>query len=453
MQKEEKRKAKVYLPLASSGHPGSDVQFVWKIFLIALGLRLGFVLLYPQLPLGYDALMYDELGWNLAKGKGFVGGFTGSTIGSPDVPEVGVGPIYPAFLALIYLTFKHHLIAVRIVQAFLSAAVILVLYPKVREAFGSEIAKLSAVLIGLYPAFTIYPGILLTETLFLFFLAILIWALISAVQSDSAWRWVFAGGVMGGTILLRQETLVMVPVFAGLILWQCPRAGLIRKLSLFLLVTVLSVGIWTIRNYLVFDEVIVVSAHGGDTLWISTKGWTEWHDEDPDFQSLVQGLNYIKRNNVLRKEGITNIVRDPLNYLLLCVKRLPHFWITSHTAYLAGLTNTYQHYYMHGAFGKLFAKIVLIGANLALIFMGVWGAFISLKAQRESRGLSLFFLVPIVVIALTHFFLFAAPRYQVPTMPFILVFAATWLDRFCVIQGPPLFKWQNGGKERPLGLR
>jgi len=438
VQKEEKRKAKVYLPLASRGHPCNGDQFVWKIFLIALGLRLGFVLFYPQFPLGYDALMYDELGWNLAKGKGFIGGFTGSTIGSPDGPEVGVGPIYPAFLALIYLTFKHHLIAVRIVQAFLSAAVILVLYPKVREAFGSDTGKLSSVLIALYPAFIIYPGILLTETLFLFFLAILIWALISAVQSDSPWRWVIAGAVMGGTILLRQETLVMVPVFAGLVLWQFPREGLIRKLSLFLLVSVLSVGIWTVRNYLVFDELILVSAHGGDTLWISTKGWTEWHDEDPDFQSLVQGLNYIKRNNVLRKEGIINIARDPLNYLLLCIKRLPHLWITSHTTYLAGLTNTYQQSYMHGAFGKLFAKIVLLGGNLALIFMGIWGAFIALKAQKEKLGLIFFFLVPIVVIAIIHFFLFAAPRYQVPIMPFVLVFAGTQLNRLYLMMLPLL---------------
>lgn len=113
------------------GHSDKSVEFVWKIFLVALGLRLSFVFLYPQFPLANDdSVLYDRFGWNLATGKGFVGRFAESTLDSPDAPEVWIGPMYPAFLALIYLAFGHQLIAVRIVQAFLSAAAILVLYPK-----------------------------------------------------------------------------------------------------------------------------------------------------------------------------------------------------------------------------------------------------------------------------------------------------------------------------------
>ncbi len=404
------------------------------VFLTAIGLRLGYVFFYPQYPFGTgDDLFYDQIGWNLATGRGLSRDVPGS-------PEVLIGPVYPAFLALIYLTFGHNLTAVRVIQAFLSAAVILVLYPKVREAFGNQVAKLSAVLIAFYPAFIIYPGVLYTETLFLFLLALLVSALIRAVRSDSAWRWVLAGSVMGVTILVRQGALAMVPVFAALILWQFPQRGLIRKVSLFLLVTALTVGVWTARNYLVFREFILVTTQGGEILWISTKGWTEWRHDDEELQSLVQGRNYVEQNNVLRRAGIRNILNDPFHYLTLCIKRLRHFWIGSHTEYLVELTATYKQHYMHGAFGTLFVKIMLLGANLSLIFMGVCGAFIALKAQKDRLGLRLFFLVPIVVIAIIHFFLFATPRYNVPIMPFVLVFAATALDRLDLMKRLPLLR-------------
>jgi len=417
------------------------------LFVVAVGLRIGFVLFYPQYPFGRgDDRGYDEVGWNLATGRGFSAEFTGETprvpsrspMDVPGSPEVRRGPVYPAFLALIYLTFGHDLAAVRVIQALMSAAILLILYPRVQEAFGNEVAKLSGVLLAFYPAFISYSGVVLTETLFLFLLALLVSALIRAVQSDSPWRWVLAGSLMGITILLRQEALAMVPVFVALILWQFPQRGLIRKVSLFLLVTVLTVGVWTARNYLVFQEFILVTALGGDDLWLSTTAWTEYPHDDEEFQSLVQGLNYIDRNTILRREGIRNILNDPFYYLILCIKRLPRFWIGSHTEQLVGLSDTYKQYYMHGAFGKLFVKIMLLGANISLILIGVLGAFITLKGGKERLGLTLFFLVPIVVIAIVHFFLPATPRYNVPIMPFILTFTAAALDRFDFMKRLPL---------------
>ena len=37
---------------------------------------------------------------------------------------------------------------------------------------------------------------------------------------------------------------------------------------------------WVVRNARTFHRFIPVSAHDGDTLWISTKGWQDWHMDD-----------------------------------------------------------------------------------------------------------------------------------------------------------------------------
>jgi 4-amino-4-deoxy-L-arabinose transferase-like glycosyltransferase len=405
------------------------------IFLVALALRLSFVLLYPEFPLGHDdAYSYDRLGWNLASGRGFVTPRAEVPPQSPDVPEVRVGPVYPAFLALVYLTAGHRTLAVLILQAILSAMVVLLLYQAVRDVLGVEVARISVVLVAVYPAFVIYPGVLLMETLFLFLLTLLIRLLIDAVRSDSSWRWLATGGVMGVTVLLREESLALLPVLLALIAWQVrDRRRWMRGLSLFLLVTVLTVGVWTARNYRVFRAFVPVTARAGETLWISAKGWMEWCSEDAELQSLGRPRNPIERDRAFRRRAVEIIRGDPLAYLALCARRGYQFWIGSHTTYLVGVEKSFGQYYAEMAFGRFFGKIALLGVHVGLVVLGLWGAILTVKAR--SGGLVLLFLAPIAVIMTVHLFLFATPRYSVPIMGFVLVFAAAALHRLGVVPG------------------
>lgn len=400
----------------------------WKIFALALALRLAYVLLYPQYPLGSDdAFGYDRLGWNLALGKGFIAPYPGAPEGSLEVPEVGVGPIYPGFLALIYFIFGHQLDAVRIIQAFISAAVVLVLFPRIKEAFGAETAKLACVLIALYPAFIIYTGVLLTETLTSFFLAVLVWALAAGVRACSRWAWAFGGLVMGITVLHRQETLAMVPVFAGLIAWKAGERRVRAGVAIFLVIALATAGLWTARNYLVFQRFIPVTDHGGVTLWISTKGWIEFDLHDPEYQSLLR-VKYYEQNGVFFRAGIRNIVNDPANYTILCLKRLYHLWIGSHSTYVTGLSRSFKEYYLAGALGRVAVKALMLVLNTCLVLLGIGGAIVALRLPRGPPGLKGLFLVPVAVIAVIHVFLFATPRYTVAIMPFVLVFVAVTLE-------------------------
>lgn len=400
------------------------MAFVWLVFLTALAVRLGYVLVYPQVaPVYGDDRMYDEVGWNLTRGRGFVGGFAAAVAQSPEAPEVGIGPTYPAFLALVYRVAGHDLRAVRVVQAILSAGLVLILFAPARRAFGQPAARIAAVLVALYPPFVIYSGMLLTETLFAFSLAFIVRVVSWAARSAAAWPWGVAGLLAGVVVLLRQETLVVIAVFAAVVWWFRGRR-MVGRLVAFGLITVLTIGVWTVRNYVVFGEIILVSAHGGDILWISTRDWTEWHYDDLELKSLVQGLSYVEQNNVLRREGLRNIVNDPLGYLALCFRRLPHFWISSHTSYLVGFTQPFLAYWEQGALGRLAVKLALLALNVALLTLAVWGIAVSFRAPSSWTETAVLFLVPVVVIALVHFFLFAAPRYQMPAMTFLLHFAA-----------------------------
>lgn len=392
---------------------------------MALALRLGFVLLYPQVPpVDGDDRMYDEVGWNLAQGLGFVGGFAAAIDGVPLAPEIGIGPIYPLFLAAVYTLFGHHPEAARIVQALLGAATIPILFPLARAAFGERAARLAGLLMALYPALIVYSGMLLTETLFIFLLSVTVRAVMGAIRSEFGWRWAAAGVAMGVVVLLRQETLLLIPAFGAVAPWSRLGRAAAARLSVFVVAALLTIAPWTARNYMVFGEFILASGHGGDTLWLSTKDWTEWHYDDPEFQSLTLGLTYVEQNKVLRQAGIRNILADPLGYALLCFKRLPRFWVSSHTSYLVGFTDTFSSYYDQGAVAKMTVKALLLLLNLFVSCLGLWGMLGSARGGLRQADSVLLLAVPVVVIALVHFFVFATPRYQVPILPFLLIFAA-----------------------------
>lgn len=396
---------------------------------LALVLRLLFIGGYKSYPpfLGDDA-GYEDVGWNLSQGRGFV--TTSSSSGSSALyePLIAHGPVYPAFLGGIYFLFGHSLTAVRIVQAFLGSVLVFLVFWVARIAFGEEVSFLSALFTAIHPALLIYSGMLLTETLFTLMLVLSVWMMLEAVRYLSWYQWVGTGIVLGLTILLREETIFLAFLMVGWILWAKEEKK--KGMAVFLLGIglLLSVGPWTIRNFLIFKDVILVSETAGRNLWISTVGWDEFRNEEP-YRSLALGLPERERHRILLQEGIKNILTDPLRYLRLCFQRIGPFWLGSHTTYLFGFSESFSAYYARGAIGKIFVKLSFFLVNLGLLVLAIGGGWMSLFREKGGRRLWIICLLPIVAVAVVHFFLFATSRYQVPILPFILMFSAVGVER------------------------
>jgi 4-amino-4-deoxy-L-arabinose transferase-like glycosyltransferase len=403
-------------------------RLLLSIALLALAVRVPYVLLYPQIGSSCeDCRFYDEVARNIASGNGFVGGFASETFAGPvghAAPEVGMGPVYPFFLAAVYRTAGRSAVAVAIVQA-LAGATTVVLATVIGFWFGRRVAIISGVLTALCPALIVYTGVMLTETLLALMLAVVV-CLVGAVQRQPRiTRAAMAGLALGVATLLRPECLLLLPLALIAIWW--PGGG--RRLAIALAVAIVAcatIGVWTIRNYRVFHRPILVTAVGGEALWISTTGWDEWPTNDPELQALVAGLDYVGQNEVLGRVAMENIRRDPWQYAAYCLRRIPAFWITSHTTYVRGLSSTYRTYFDRSAYLRLGVKLTLLAISLASLALAAAGMWIAWLTHR--RWAALIVLMPIVTIAGVHVFLYASPRYQVPILPELLVFAAVSLD-------------------------
>lgn len=398
-------------------------RLLWVVGL-ALALRLLFVLAYEQFPpLKADDAGYDSAGWNLALGKGYLDRFITAEGIVTYEPLIAYGPVYPTFLAGTYFLFGHSILAVKIIQALIGTATVWILFIVARTAFEERTALLASVLAMVHPALISYTGMLLVETLFAFLLMLAVWAVMVAVRSRYVYVWVCAGIVLGVTVLLRTESLVMVMFLVCVLAWHLKSATNLRNTMILVMAAGLIVSVWTVRNYLVFDETILVTANGAQ-VWISTTGLSEWpNDDEESYKSLVQGLSYIERSHVLRREGIRNMLREPIHYLRLCFGRLPDFWVASHTTYLVGFSDSFGTYYDRGALARVIVKGALLFINLCLVGLACWGAWTSVYKGGGQQLFRVFCLCPIIAIAMVHFFIFSASRYQVPVLPFILIFS------------------------------
>jgi hypothetical protein len=94
---------------------------LYFIFLFSLLLGTAYARFNPDSILPReDAVAYDTIGWNLVQGKGFA-----LKEGEPTALR---GPIYPAFLAIVYFFSGHNYQAVRVVQIFLNASSALLVF-------------------------------------------------------------------------------------------------------------------------------------------------------------------------------------------------------------------------------------------------------------------------------------------------------------------------------------
>jgi len=264
------------------------LSFAWRVFLLALAVRLVPVLLTARLGIGLDDMFqYDMLARSLVAGHGYrwyaqpdldtLRPYINFDLSSVPYDPQGIptsyrAPLYPVLLALVYAVsgLQWRFFAARLVQAVLGATLapltyaiarrVLALTPlpspqawgegpavplsrsvgegpavplsrSVGEGLGVRAEHIAAWIVAFYPWLVLYPLGLASENLFFVLLAVAILALLRASDSGALRDWALAGIALGLAALTRSIILGFVP-FAILIAAGFIPASLRRRLGL-----------------------------------------------------------------------------------------------------------------------------------------------------------------------------------------------------------------------------
>jgi 4-amino-4-deoxy-L-arabinose transferase-like glycosyltransferase len=430
------------------------------ILLLSVLLRVGVALyLGDTTPPGKDETSYSTLAMRVATGYGFSFPVAWYPFTPADTPTAHWSFLYTAFAAAVYAVVGWHPLAVRLLSALLSGILLpLVVYALARRALpprpplsltvhrspilrtgepGSPLtidhflSLLAALLSAVYAYFVLFGATVQTEALFI---VSLVWSVERALAVEQSLRRqesvrpglvITLGISLGLAALFRQSILPWVPVMSLYLLWVGYRQRRLGRAFLALagagVVVALFILPFTVRNYLVYDDFLLLNSNAGYAMYSAQHPL-----HGTSFQAYLaaplpddlnpQPQNEAQWDRALMARGLQFIVDDPGRYLLLSLSRVADYfeaWPTSDSSLLFNVGRLLSF--------TLFLPFMLYGLYLSLRPSQLTIDNSSLTIDRSSFALLYLF---IAFYSLLHIQTWAMTRYRLPVDAVLLVFAA-----------------------------
>jgi 4-amino-4-deoxy-L-arabinose transferase-like glycosyltransferase len=399
------------------GWPRAWIFLAVGLLLLALLVRVAYVLHTRNFWTNIDASSYNLLASGLAQGHGWV---LGSSAYRP--------PGYPFFLAGVYLVFgvpHTSWTDPRLVQAVLLSTVTVGLIGLMAWQVAGRGAALISMAIGaLYTPLVLVGASLMTEALFV---PLVLGATNCALYSRRAQhsrRWVVAAGFLTGLAALTRGNGLVVGLALALVVWGAkPRLSwrAVASPALLLVVMCLTVLPWTVRNAIAQHAFIPVTTELGTTLG------GEYNTASAKHHFLWQIGGYHNYDAIKHDKSISEATRDSrltsavINYLEQHPTYLPQaiFWNTMRLWDLQGPL-----VWQRSARADTDATAAFsdLGAySFWLVGLFAIGGLFTRAARRVPRSLwAVPFLIWLSEAAITT----GTPRFEAALDPFVIMLAA-----------------------------
>lgn len=369
-------------------------------------------------------------------------------------------PGYPYFLAFIYLLTDSSYFAARVAQMGLGLLSAGVAFCFGRCWFGARMALIFAALVATYWGFIYFEGDLLEPALFSILTLILLWDLSLWTKPVTFAHSLRSGALLGLCALVRPNVLLFAPAIAIWVIWVAhggrmersdssgwgrawSRQGSLRGIVGLASATALTIAPITLRNYLVGQDFVPISANAGINLLLgnnpnadglmsaSVPGVGEF-DTCFDYPALVRAaetqvghsLKYSEASAHFTQQAWQHIKGHPLQTLKATWRKALLFWgplevgnnredelERAHSAVLSRIP---------GSFATA-TSLALIGA-LSLVLR---------RKEGDERRLRVAALVALFILTyfLSNLPYFAAGRFRMPVVPALFFFGAIGLER------------------------
>ncbi len=184
------------------------IKILVLIFAAAVIIRLLAALTRPMVQL--DEAVYARLAENLAAGKGAVD-LTGAT-------SAHFSPLFPLILAVVGLVLNNYVLAGYITVIIFGSLIVVPTFLLGRDLFSERIGLMAAALIAVVPLFVDYSSRLYSESVYVFFLLLVLWFGWWLLKEGRPRDGVYAGLALGAAYLGNPSAVFYLVVFTALAL-------------------------------------------------------------------------------------------------------------------------------------------------------------------------------------------------------------------------------------------
>ena len=400
---------------------------VAALVVVALGVRVAWsAWTEPTPPLLSDPEYYHATALSLAHGDGYSVVFTDHGFRSDGDATALWPPGYSAFLAPGFALFGDRLWAAWAMNALAGALTVVPVYVIGRRLFSPAAGVASAAIAALLPSFVFWTPVLMSETLFTFLFGCAIAAVLySFVNGIARPHVVIAAGILIGlAALVRGQALILIPLAA--VWWLLDGNQSKQALTAAGAAAIIALGVlapWAIRNTVVMDSPIVLSANFGYNLRIGHAPYSTGRYILPqDLWDAEPGISLKERevvfNDLGRRRALRYALDHPQRELALAGRKIVWLWRSDsdalHWATTFGATPLPS---------RAWEPLRLLLDVTYLIVLALAGATL-LRIRERSRTLAF----PLLLVAgwtLLHVIFFGEPRYHLPLLVVLVPMAAS----------------------------
>ncbi|MBW1854712.1 MAG: glycosyltransferase family 39 protein, partial [Deltaproteobacteria bacterium] len=339
-----------------------------------------------------------------------------------------LNPLYPFFLALIYLIFGHSQLAVVLIQTVVDSLSCILIYYIASMLFNKRAGIISALIYACYGIAIFYTGILLAPTVIIFFNLLFISSLLAAEKKRRVIIFFVSGILFGLAVLARPNVILFIfalPLWFFTVLKN--KLGIRKSIQGFLLLLIgffMVISLITIRNYSI-EKRFSLSALGGINFYIGNNSKAKGIFASPNglsrspIELIKTSIHYAEKESGKTLtppqasrywlfKGLKFIKDNPIDAFFLYMKKFSLFWRKEEIP----VNIDYS-------FSKTFAPIF----QLPFISFGILAPFailgiiFSLKRKNNILLVTLFVLSYMVSVII----FFVSARYRLPIVPFLII--------------------------------
>ena len=288
------------------------------------------------------------------------------------------------------------------------------------------VGRLTVLMLTIYPNQIGYVPILATE---LFYTTLLLLAIFILVRSHSLLSLVLSGIVFGIAALAKAQT-VFIPAVLFAVWWvfaeRRPRlSSWIVRAALVYTAMAIVVAPWTVRNYMVFGEFVLISTNGGGTLLSgnnpSASG--DYTENDALVKQVPNDVaGQVANDRLATSLALKWIRENPIDFIILIPRKIWRLWAPdgeSEWSYQAGY-KWYEEYWIS------FRSVRVVNQAYYALLIGLF-LLSTIYFLHRHRMMS-----PYAVTGYTLVAYFTAisivfsgqSRFHFPLMPWVAMYAA-----------------------------
>ncbi len=380
-----------------------EINILIFLFLFSILIRIPAILIFGDLSLENE---WKDIVYNLINKKQLL--YKGS-------PNLFMPPLYAFYLYFfsIFNLEDHKYIQLILSSQILLSSISVVIFYKINKFFFSEkISFLSSLILTLFPLF-VYASTQISSITLQVFLTILFFFYFFKLLKKNNTFTIFLFSLISGLLILLRGEFILIFILSNLYLFIFLKIK-IKKIFLILLIALITISPYVIRNVLLFDTITITKSVGYN-LWKGNNPNSKVEGSvihNDNLEAKIKNLSNDKfyafnLDKIYLDEAIQNIKEEPKKYSALFFEKFV-------SIILIDIKSSDPNYYNFFHYFPL----------LLLGFISLFGIILSNKKSAKFNYLILIYFATIIIFS----FFFVLPRYKLVILPLQLIFANIFFE-------------------------